>query len=460
MDIRAALTDDNLFAKHFSAASWDAWKALIYAYYGLKLTKSERKLVNELTQRTATSPAFKELWLVVGRRGGKSNISALLACYEAFFVDHSAKLAAGEVATVFVIAANMKQARSVFRYIKGLIDSAPMLQAMVVKSTSDSIELSNNTVIEIMPASFKSIRGYSVSCAILDEASFWNDGGSNPDKEIINAIRPSLATLDGKLIALSSPYARKGIMWTAYKRYFGKESSTRALVAQAPSLLMNPSLPIHVVEQALQEDPASAKAEYLAQFRTDVETFINRDVVESLIAPKRLELPFVPDNKYYAFTDPSGGSRDSFTLSISHRDRDTIVLDVVRAIKPPFSPEQVINDYCELLKDYNITNVVGDRYAGEFPRELFYKRGINYDLSKKNKSELYRDLLPVLNSGFVELLDNTQLINELVGLERKTARGGRDIIDHAPNSHDDLINAAAGAIDLCHKPISRFVFAC
>jgi hypothetical protein len=460
MDIRATLTDENLFAKQFDGDSWDHWKSLIFAFYGLKLTKAERKLVNALTQRTATSPAFNELWLVVGRRGGKSNISALLAVYEAFFVDHRDKLAAGEVATVFVIAQNMKQARSVMRYIKGLIETTPMLEAMVVKSTSDSIELSNRCVIEIMAASFKSIRGYTVSCAILDECAFWNEGGANPDKEIINAIRPSLATLDGKLIALSSPYARKGILWDAYKRYFGKESSRQALVAQAPTLLMNNTLPKRVVEQAYKEDEASASAEYGAQFRVDVETFINRDVVEALVAPKRIELPFVPDNKYYAFTDPSGGAKDSFTLSISHKERDTIILDVVRAIKPPFSPERVINDYCELLKDYNITNVVGDRYAGEFPRELFYKRGINYDLSKKNKSELYRDLLPVLNSGFVELLDNTQLINELVGLERKTARGGRDIIDHAPNSHDDLINAAAGAIDLCHKPISRFVFAC
>jgi hypothetical protein len=33
-----------------------------------------------------------------------------------------------------------------------------------------------------------------------------------------------------------------------------------------------------------------------------------------------------------------------------------------------------------------------------------------------------------------------------LGLERRTSRGGRDSIDHAPGSHDDLANAAAGAI--------------
>jgi predicted PurR-regulated permease PerM len=37
---------------------------------------------------------------------------------------------------------------------------------------------------------------------------------------------------------------------------------------------------------------------------------------------------------------------------------------------------------------------------------------------------------------------------QLVGLERRVTRGGRDSIDHAPNSHDDLANAVAGAADL------------
>ena len=61
------------------------------------------------------------------------------------------------------------------------------------------------------------------------------------------------------------------------------------------------------------------------------------------------------------------------------------------------------------------------------------------------KSDLYRDMLPLLNSGKVELLDHPRLISQLCGLERRTARGGRDSIDHAPGQHDDLANAVAGA---------------
>ena len=42
------------------------------------------------------------------------------------------------------------------------------------------------------------------------------------------------------------------------------------------------------------------------------------------------------------------------------------------------------------------------------------------------------------------MLDDARLLTQLVGLERRTARGGRDSIDHAPGGHDDLANAVAG----------------
>ena len=81
--------------------------------------------------------------------------------------------------------------------------------------------------------------------------------------------------------------------------------------------------------------------------------------------------------------------------------------------------------------------VAGDRYAGEFPRELWRSRNIEYKLSEKAKSDIYRELVPALNARRVELLDNRRLHAQLLSLERRTGRGtGRDVIDHAPNSHD------------------------
>src|SRR5262249_11797165 len=69
----------------------------------------------------------------------------------------------------------------------------------------------------------------------------------------------------------------------------------------------------------------------------------------------------------------------------------------------------------------------------------------------KTRSELYLNLLPELSSKSVALLDNPRIIAQFVGLERRTSRGGRDIIDHSPGAHDDLVNSVAGAL-LMAKP--------
>ncbi len=124
---------------------------------------------------------------------------------------------------------------------------------------------------------------------------------------------------------------------------------------------------------------------------------------------------------------------------------------------PPFSPEGVVAEFVDLLKSYRISKVTGDRYAGEWPREAFRKHGIKYEPSAEAKGAIYRDFLPLINSGKVRLLANKRLVSQLVGLERNTARGGRDSIDHARGGHDDIANAVAGVLlaAVAKKPQAR-----
>ena len=99
-----------------------------------------------------------------------------------------------------------------------------------------------------------------------------------------------------------------------------------------------------------------------------------------------------------------------------------------------------------MLKSYGVTTVQSDRYAGQWPVEVFAKYGITVEQSAAAKSDLYRELLPLLHSGRCELLDHPRLHAQLLALERRVARGGRDSIDHPPNAHDDVVNSAAGAL--------------
>ena len=126
-------------------------------------------------------------------------------------------------------------------------------------------------------------------------------------------------------------------------------------------------------------------------------------------------------------------------MALSDRDKPgTAVLDAIRESRPPFSPEGVVEEFAALLKAYHCAKVVGDRYAGEWPREQFRKQGITYETSERTKSAIYLDSLPLLNSAKLELLDHPRLIAQICALERRTARGGKDSIDHPPGSHDDV----------------------
>lgn len=442
--IKDVMTEPELFGGQFGGETFTAWRALMAGFHGLDLDPDELDLFQSLTGRqSAPESAFAELWLAVGRRGGKSQVAALLALYLSCFFDYSDRLAPGEVATVMTIAADRKQARAVMRYTSGLINSNPMLARMVLRENSEQIELDNRTVIEITTASHRSVRGYTLAAVICDEIAFWHNEGANPDKEIIAALRPALATLDGKLIALSSPYAKRGILWDAWRRYFASDHA-RVLVAQAPSRTMNPTLPQEVVDQALQEDREAAQAEYLAQFRGDISTFLDADLVADCTRPKPLELPPASSLRYFAFVDPAGGGGDEFTCCIAHKESDATIIDAVRGRRG--SPADCVREYADLLKGYGIKAVTGDRYAGRWPSDEFRRHGISYQASELDRSGLYLELLAGMNSGRVELPPDPDVSRQLVSLERRTSRGGKDTIDHPPNGSDDRANAIAGAV--------------
>ena len=423
-----AVADANLFGPWFKRTdSWTAWRVFLAALFALPMTTDQLVTYQQCTGRKEPpTEAAAEAWLVCGRRAGKSFVLALIAVFIACFRDYRQHLAPGERGTVIVIATDRKQARTILRYIRGLLTKVPMLSRLIERETAEGFDLNNSVTIEIGTASFKSTRGYTIVAALCDELAFWaSENSAEPDFEILAALRPGMSTIPGAmLLCASSPYARRGALWDAHRRHFGKDGDP-VLVWQAPTITMNPSVPKRIIDEAYERDPISAAAEYGAQFRSDIEAFNSREVVEACVDLPVRERPRGSGTSYTAFVDPSGGSSDSMTLAIGHREGDVAVLDVIREQKPPFSPEDVVTEFPELLKSYGILTVSGDRYAGEWPRERFHAHGIQYQPATKSKSELYRDLLPLLNSKAVELLNHDRLITQLIGLERRTARGAR-----------------------------------
>lgn len=415
MNIIQAIKDPALFRPLFkNLATWKSWLVVLKAIFALRMDTDERALFTSLTGRE-TSPRHpvSECWLVVGRRGGKSFIVAVIAVFLACFKDYRPFLGPGETGVIMVVATDRKQARVIQRYARALINSVPMLAAMVVRQDAESIDLDNRVCIEIVTASYRTIRGFTVLAALCDEISFWRDESTaNPAEEILAALRPAMATIPSALlIGLGTPYRRSGVMFEAFKRHYGKADSD-VLVFNAATTTMNPTVSQAIVDRAFALDPANASAEYMAEFRSDIGSFLDADSIERSIETGRLERPPQPDLKYVAFADPSGGAHDAFTLAIAHRytprpprswqeEQDQkqqpprVVLDVIRGIQPPFDPSSVVKEFAAVLRSYRCSTVVGDRYSAEWVVSSFRQQGITYKHSELSKSELYLEALPL-----------------------------------------------------------------
>jgi hypothetical protein len=112
------------------------------------------------------------------------------------------------------------------RYVRGLLHLVPMLQRLIEAERLESIDLTPGIVIEVHTCNFRTVRGYTIVAALLDEIAFWrnDEDSSNPDSEVVAAIRPAMATVPGALmLCASSPYSRKGVLFESYQKYFGKD---------------------------------------------------------------------------------------------------------------------------------------------------------------------------------------------------------------------------------------------
>jgi hypothetical protein len=165
-------------------------------------------------------------------------------------------------------------------------------------------------------------------------------------------------------------------------------------------------------------------------------------IIDALVSGRGQGSPF-PGIKYIGFTDMSGGSNDDSTLCIAHKQDRRVIVDLVvsQSGRPPFNPRLAVKKFSALLKEYGITRVYGDNYAGDTFKHDYVGEGITYIVSPLSATELYEAFEPKLNAGEIELPDIPKLQEQLTLLVLKGAR-----ITHPSGEHDDWANAVAGAI--------------
>ena len=363
--LRAALNDPNLL--DLAAPSWAAWRPLLLACMGEALTADELAYFTRFTGRSeAPTRRVDEAWIVAGRRAGKTRAMAALAVYLAALCTHAHHLARGQRGYVLIVAPDLKQAGELIGYCRGIFESK-LLRQLVLRETAEEIELRNGIVIRVQTPNYRRIRGFTAVAAILDEAAFWLDENTaQPDFEVLNAVRPCLATTGGLLVAISSPHARKGILWEAFQRDYGPDGDPGILVAKGSTLDFN-----------LDRD-ANGKLKLQSWVDRTIRTrsccrggrvrrrVPNRPGGLRLAARSSRPAPIpsssgrtIPPSPTSASAIRPADQRDSMTLAIAHVEDNITVLDLVREVVPPFAPSEVCEQFADVLKDLQGTHDPG-----------------------------------------------------------------------------------------------------
>jgi hypothetical protein len=447
VEIDHALLDHRMLGAGFSDLNtWRTWLAVLKAAFGRPLNSCERETFAAVAgNRNVPTRRVRELWCVAGRRSGKSRIAAAIAVYLALCIKH--RLARGERGMCLVLASSRDQALAVIGYIRGLLEATPVLWAEVVAVKRFEIELKNGIVIAVHSNSFRTVRGRTLAGCVFDETAFWRDESSaSPDVETYRAVLPSLVTTNGMLIGISTPYRKLGLLYQKHRDHFGVDDA-EVLVVQGRSQLFNPTLSDSVIAAQRAADPTAAEAEWDAQFRSDIGAFLDDALIDRAVEHGRpLELPPHESIVYHCFTDTSGGGADASTVCVCHRDGERIVADVVRGRRGPHDPAAVAAEYAALVKQYRCSTITGDNYAKEWVAGAYRSAGLEYRRSPLVRSDLYLEGAVLFARGLVSIPDHAQLLRELRLLERRTARSGKDSVDHGVGGSDDFANALFGAM--------------
>jgi hypothetical protein len=419
---------------------------LLRAVYSERLSDEERRIFEECTEQEYTARDINEVTAICGARSGKdSRIATPVVLYEAVVRDHS-YLHRGERGLVIIVAQDARAGQVAFGYIRAALEGSDVLRRHVVDIRRSEIDLDNAISIAVHPCTYRAARGFTVVAAVCDEVAFWRDENSqNPDREIIRSLRRGMANVPNpKLIKISTPYGRSGVLWDDFQR---RHSLPHALVWRAPTWLMNPSISASFLRREEERDPEAYRREYAAEFSDSISSAFNREAVEQCVVVGRFELPPRPGTDYVAGVDPAGGGPDEFSLSIVHWDGGRIVQDCLRAFRST-KPDDLVEEFARLLRRYRVADVVGDRYSGQWVRDAFRKRSITYEVCSMSASEAFLELLPLVlqGSSSIELLDDRVQTAQLLSLERRRGPSGRDILGHPSGGHDDRVNALAIAV--------------
>jgi len=390
--------------------------------------------------------------LAVGRRGGKSLLASVWGCYDASIRDLRKHQRRGEVRYIILVAASLVQARALFRTVSDMFE-VPLLRAMVASKTQDEIELSNGSILRVVPCSERTTRGLAASTVLFEElASYIDTTGHQSGEAVYRALAPSVAQFrdQGRIIALSSPRGQRGVFF----RLFGT-ATVRAdgFSLNCASWDLNPMIDRAFLERERDRDPELFSQEYEASFTAIGGSFISS---EKLTEATRPFPDHVHSHRVLAIDPAYTG--DDFGIAVAcvpGNDDGQVFLEHVAVLhRPGFNAS--LDHVAGLARDWAVNRVVTDQFSSTAIVEELAKRGVTCHKvpwtgrsnSGKSKAHRYGRVKTLLNQGRLILVDSAELRSELVEItvSPSASNPGYTIETHGP---DDMADAAVMAISEC-----------
>lgn len=428
---------------------------------------------------------WPEAWVIAGIRSGKSDtFASTIIAYEATCGGHEHWLRRGKRAVCFLIAQDLRFARWSLPGILATLESMSFISGskgkrQIDRVTADQIDLKNGMSIAVVPPTVKAVRGFDAPVAVMDEVGIWSltTDAANPDFEVYRQIKSRQAQFsDGKIVAVSSPWVKQGMLWEAQKA--GTEGIllpcdvcgvvggacpacvkmrephlNRLVIHATTASLGNPLVKATWLREAQQKDPKAFDRECLARFVDALSGFLDPSLLEESVDRGVRERPPSPRAFYVAAIDPAF-RQDAFGLCISHIDKDKgVVIDVLRRWPAsgekrdaPLNPSEVLREISLLLPPYRIREVVSDQYHIDTLQQLALNFGFSIrqvTFTGGSKADIYGNLQQVLNQKRLHLLDHPETVRELRMIERRNMPGGTVKIGSPRGEHDDMATVVA-----------------
>jgi len=450
---------------------------------------------------------FHELVLSVGRRGSKSSMAAFIANYEIYKlvrrgdpVKHYG-FNPGAQFYILNVAPTDEQAAIVYDMMQNQSGECPYMRDRSIHNTMTYFDIQTDAdlsrrerkskasiVVLSGGCSSNALRGRNAIVVIMDEMAFFLDNaGRFSGTEVYRALTPSVASFmdDGKVICISSPYAKYGAFYDRFLQSFHETDIT--LSFKMYSAMVNPeNVSPSILKAAKRRDRASFMCEYGAEFSDAVVAWVDdEEEFKRCITLPAASAKGVPDTKYFMGID-LGFKNDGSAIAIVHRDRKTgkIILDHADvwfsgasdvwdfedsiysscrkyANQDLLRMADIVREIAELVRWFPLKAGVFDQSNGYALAELVKAKGFKQiemeNFTDKKNHEVYELTKRLYAERLVELYDHPVLVPEVLTLEGER-RSKNIIIVRAPNrrgAHDDISDAFARAVWLCYKTFKK-----